>query len=305
MEVGRVKLHKAQSGSALIVLVLGMSIGMLVWFGVSGFNSLLETKRLYEDIRTQQLLEIKSALLAGSLFVPEVYQSNADKQLKPYQIIPGIGYLPCPANESGVWDGAPCGNPRQGYISSSNPGDSHTGITALGYVPLALKNRNQFFAQVLRKAEYRYILDERFVAFNQCYYDEGTEYLPYPVNYLLKITSPPAPVSSCGGSALPLTNGSLPVPFLSVDNRTGYVALLIDPGADLQLAPENVDGDDYFTHKDNDDIIVGIHFGEWSEVVSQRWVNERRYWKSFNNENGWPWAYDKASNPVGQEWALN
>jgi hypothetical protein len=297
--------HRRQSGSALIVLVLGLSVGMLVWFGVSGVSSSLQTKRAYENIRIEQLQEIKYALLSASIFDPEAYQSNADKQLKSYYLIPGIGYLPCPANESGVWDGAPCGNPRVGYVSASSSGDAHTGITALGYVPLALKNRNQYFAQVLRQAKYRYILDERFVAFNQCYYEDGTEYLPYPVNSDLKISSPPAPVSSCGGSALPLTNGRLPAPFLSVDNRTGYVALLIDPGTDRHLAPENADGDDHFTHKDNDDIIVGIHFSEWSDLVGQRWVNERRYWKSFSNEKGWPWVYDKAGNPVGQDWALN
>ncbi|RME60857.1 hypothetical protein D6779_01275 [Candidatus Parcubacteria bacterium] len=297
-------MQRYQSGSALIVLVLGLSVGMLVWFGVSGVNSALEARQAYEQTRLLQLEQIKASLLNTALFVPEQYEANSSGQLLPPQLVRGVGYLPCPADASGRWDGSPCGNPRKGYVSSSNTGDSHTGITALGYVPLAIKNRNIYLSRMLRKGGFRYIVDERFVSNNGCYDITGTGKFPYPVNATLSLPNPPAP-SACGtANALPLDKGHLPVPFLTIDNRSGYVALLIDPGPDRVLAAENADGDDRFTRKNNDDIIVGIHYKEWSETVLQRWNNEKSYWMSFAQQKGWPWAYHPSDNPVGQAWAM-
>ena len=295
----------AQSGSALIVLVLALATGMLLWFGISGVNSALEAKQDYESIRLLQMQQVKEALLSSSLFVPEAYLTNSAKAILPPSKVRGVGYFPCPADASGQWNGQPCGNPRKGYVSRSNPGDAKTGITALGYVPLSVKNRNFYYSRMLRVERLRYVVDERFVSNNGCYDTIDTNNYPYPVNSTLTLSNPPAPTACGGGDALPLQDGALPAPFLSIDNRTGYVALLIDPGPDGVLAPENQDGDDHFTRQGNDDLIVGIHFKAWSDLVASRWTNEKRYWSSFPDQKGWPWPYNQDTNPVGQSWLQN
>ncbi|WP_294948201.1 hypothetical protein [Sulfurivirga sp.] len=105
------------------------------------------------------------------------------------------------------------------------------------------------------------------------------------------------------------------LPYLNIDlndpnenranERNSYVAVIIWPGPDGKLAPENADGDDTFANS-GDDIVVGISFREWKQAMRDRLCSERAYYTDFlgasTSGKHWILPYNSALNPIGQNW---
>lgn len=227
------------------------------------------------DIDLAELYKVKNRLLQYAVLQPEIYLTDAGGALQESAVVPSPGYFPCPdLTGDGIAEGS-CTNPLN--LSAVNPDatgflpDLSADLTALGYVPEKISTRQIYFGE---SRKFYYFLDERFS------YNNGN--YPNDTNETLNRYAPLYPGSLIGDVASATASTDPFMPVLTLDGVTGYIALIIDPGADGQLDPVNRDGDRDFvsifsnlSDEPNADKIVGIDYTEWLSLMVHRVCVER------------------------------
>lgn len=264
--------QKSEYGFITLLMIVVISIIVTLWLSTQhqSIISIYKTKQIQTDF--YELEQVKRRLLAYATMHPEYYQVGDG--------VPAPGFFPCPdLPVAGDVDGSPessCSNPfKPGQAVL--PYEAHTGFVpdsgSIGYVPESITSKHVYFAE---KKRYFYFLDERFSYNNGAYPD--SEYRFAPMNLLQFVGEVHSGLTSSTDKFEPV---------LTLNGKTGYIALIIDAGDDELLDAENsVDAEGYvdrhfvsyatdLSEDPNEDKIVGITFEEWSNAVNRRACIER------------------------------
>lgn len=245
---------RPQKGFSMLLVIVVVAIIATLWISTTHQTiiSFFKTKEIQSDF--YELNQVKARLLQYAALYPELYQADGS--------VSAPGFLPCP-DLNGDGDGA------GELVCSSNhfdPDDpDYTGFApATGYkdLPGRISSNHVFLAE---EGRYIYFVDERFT------YNSGRS-LPIPMNSQQFIGELP--------TLIPIGETSEFKPVLTLNNKTGYVALIIDAaGGNGELDTNNGDLDrDFYsgsTDDPNADKIVGITYEEWYNAVNRRLCVER------------------------------
>lgn len=326
---------KRQQGFIMMLLLVIMVVGAATYFGNFYENYRFQRDREAYLSQLDKLNRIKQSLMTYMLLQPEIFRSELSSNtvtVKSSATLPGPGYLPCPDDDGdGEVLGAEttCGNPR---IS----GDNHTGFD-IGFLPTKISTRN-FFLEDALPAQYYYVVADRFVTANASYNaaPAGNSKRYAPLNSQLKPAQPPTGAGDPPGLA-----DNTP-PWLEVDGKGPYVALIIAPGPAQTFANgqqqnrsfagdaktrlkqfldrredvygvsiaggDNQDWDRFFFSRSVEngsvnDLIVGITFAEWKEAMKKRIERQKTLLCQIPPEEPhWFNDYDATNNPVGSNW---
>ena len=269
--------YQRQRGFVTLLVIVVIGVILTLWISTQHQSvvSIFKTKQVQTD--EYALQQVKKRLLAYATLHPELYQSSS--------AIPAPGFLPCPDlnGDGDILDTGEisCSNPFEPG-KTTLPYEKHTGFVPnnglsgfssvhYGYVPESIANTYIHFAEAGR---YHYFLDERFSFNNGAY--TSNHFNPMNAAHF---------VGEVDGSTLSDSTDAFE-PLLTLNERTGYIALIIDAGADGLDADNGLDADGYvdrhFTSKAEDmsedpsrDKIVGITFDEWNNAINRRVCSER------------------------------
>ncbi|MDG6779112.1 type II secretion system protein [Thiomicrorhabdus sp. zzn3] len=261
-------IRKNQNGFVLLLVIIVVAIIAFLWLSTQQGSLLSAFKNEQLDQDMSELEEVKRHLLEFAVLQPEVFLTDTTGVMQSNEQVPSPGYFPCPdldGNGETTGGESSCGNPF-------NPAAWVDGVTAtgfvpspavgVGYVPGYISTRNIYFGP---SGRYFYFLDERFSTQNPNYVN-GTLLRYAPLNH-----------DQFVGDPATATNSLDPFdPLLTLNGVSGYIALIIDAGAD-GLDAENANGDNIFVSGTNDlseseyaDKIIGISFEEWVSLVARR-----------------------------------
>lgn len=274
-----------QKGFIFLLTLVVIVLIALLWISTQHYSliSIFKTNDIQADASELEL--VKERLLEYAVLHPEIYTTDDSNAYQNSEQIPAPGYFPCPdLDGSGdlVDAETSCYNPF--YPGATVPPDEDsTGFVpdagVVGYVPAFIGSHHVHFAEAGR---YYYFLDERFANQNPHYVNDGQ--LRYAPMNPLQFT----------GDIADLPEGPLdpaaPPPFepvLTLNGKRGYIALIIDPGADGLLDTPNsqdTDGlvDRHFVSRASDlsddpntDKIVGITLQDLDNAINRRLCVER------------------------------
>ncbi|QCU90782.1 hypothetical protein [Thiomicrorhabdus sediminis] len=278
--------HSKQKGFAFLLIIVVIAIVTSLWISTR-FEYIISFFKSYElEERETELTWAKDRLLQYAVLHPEVYLTDSSNAGQSAESIPAPGYFPCPDLDG---DGdinslnyeTQCQNSvdfgGDGFVPdpdlAAGLGSCNGTDLCLGYLPRGISERHLYFAE---QAKYYYFLDERFAFRN------GDHAAKAPTGAAIQyIPMNPSEFNVAGSS-----------PVLSINGKTGYVVVLIDPGLDGQLNGENADGDGDFQYNplnslmndaDNTDVVIGIHYDEWLNWVARRVCSEHQ---RFDGGNG-------------------
>ncbi len=276
----------------LLTLVVIISIALL-WISTKHHSliSIFKTNDIQAD--SYELESVKERLLEYAVLQPEIYTTNDSNAYQNSAQIPAPGYFPCPdLDGDGDLEGVEtsCSNP---FTDTTIQQIDNTGFVpdagAIGYVPSFIGSHHIYFAEAGR---YYYFLDERFSAQNSA---------PGNVNDGLMRYAPMNPAQFVGAVSPVPASGEEFEPVLTLNGRRGYIALIIDPGADGSLDDaNNVDAtsglvDRFFVSRASDlsddpnaDKIVGITLQDLDNAINRRLCVERFRYEGFQyaDQNG-------------------
>lgn len=300
--------YSNQQGISSMLLVAIIATVVFLWIGMKQTTLLSLFKNSQLEGRMASLEAAKQKLFEFAILQPEIYMTNSDSKLLPAGDVPAIGYFPCPDLDG---DGrllnfeTMCG--RQYDSHAANPeqtgfapdpelsvGDENCdgSKACMGYLPSLFASRFFYFGEAKR---FFYVLDERLAFQNPNYNSGSSQYF--------------APLSSASLIAQ-AQNQSVPI-GLTINGKEQFVAVLIDAGED-GLSPENSDGDRHFEANgqgvdyQNADLVLGVTFKEWQDLMMRRVCVERDRWLGRNgftnlseDQSHWANDYDELDNPYG------
>lgn len=269
-----------QKGFIFLLVLVVIVIIVTLWISTKHYSliSIFKTNDIEADASELEL--VKERLLEYAVLHPEIYTTNDSNAYQSSAQIPAPGYFPCPdLDGSGDLVGVEtsCSNPFTD--TTVNPIDN-TGFVpdagVVGYVPAFIGSHHIHFAEAGR---YYYFLDERFSAQNSA---------PENDNDSLKRYAPMNPTQFVGDVSLVPSGADKFEPVLTLNGRRGYIALIVDPGADGSLDDiNNVDTtsglvDRHFVSRASDlsedpntDKIVGITLQDLENAINRRLCVER------------------------------
>lgn len=150
------RLH-TQNGIAALLYVVMLSMLVVLAIGLVGKKLGIESKSTADQHRLKEMEQIKNRLKLFAMMSAELYLSDTTGSVASVNKEVAPGYLPCPADSSGIVVGA-CGSPRQ-----LNPLNKTTGF-AFRTLPYGIGVRHFYFSN--NWAQYYYAVDERFVTNN-------------------------------------------------------------------------------------------------------------------------------------------
>lgn len=323
MQIGsQQKRQYKQNGFILLLMIVVLAIIVTLWIAGKhkSLVSIFKTNDINADFNDLEL--VKGRLLAYATLHPEVYSMDSGSYHSSSQI-PAPGFFPCPDLNADGEAETICSNsfmPGQATL----PYEVHTGFVPangnVGYVPEAITSKHVYFSE---KERYFYFLDERFSFNNGAYSVSNNRFTPMNLDQFEGEVH-----SGLADSTEPFE------PVLTLNGKTGYIALIIDPGEDGLDAINNVDADGYITRHFtsnasdlsddiNADKIVGITFADWSNAINRRLCVERFRYEGleFADQDGdgnpdeinpftaisstlkhWYNSYDETDNPGGSSW---
>ncbi len=263
-----------QRGFIFLLTVVVIVIIAMLWISTKhqSLISIFKTNDIEAD--SYELASVKNRLLEYAVLQPEIYKTNDSNVYQSSEQIPAPGYFPCPdLDGDGDIEGAEtsCSNP---FTDTTVDPIDKTGFVpdagVVGFVPSFIGTHHVHFAEAGR---YYYFLDERFSAQNSA---------PDNDNDSLKRYAPMNPTQFVGDVTPVPADGEPFEPVLTINGRRGYIALIIDPGADRSLDPNNADADRFFVSRTSDlsddpntDKIVGITLEELNNAINRRLCVER------------------------------
>ncbi|WP_319558535.1 hypothetical protein [Thiomicrorhabdus sp.] len=282
-----------------LVAVLSVVASTLIFSYSSRWLFSLQQAQL--ELRMQSLLDAKKRLLAFAVLQPERYLTDTSGVFQSADEQPSPGYFPCvdlDANGLLTDSETRCGKMFSGSADSGFAPDpdriSCSRSPCVGFLPGRIVSRHYYFSETAR---FYYFVDERFVHSNPNYSNQQL--------YRFAPIAPSVMDTAKGGRE----------PVLVINGRSGYVALLIDPGTD-GLNEENRDGDSVFVQGSQSesalqDLVVGIHWSELAKWLESRLCAEKeKYIAAMSLESGdgrhWFREYDQVVNPLGAngfEWS--
>lgn len=202
-----------ERGFMVLMTMMLLAVGTAIWFGTLGQVRSNSMKIESEDRHLIELQAIKERMLAYAVLQPEIY-ADAD-------VVPGIGYFPCPDTDGDGLSNRPCG-----YSAAINQ------LFVVGRVPTQEPNR--FFAFIdsgIDPELYWFAVDARLVDDHAYYAFDNADRFP------LVNADMPSEVKDQSNND---------VPPLTVDGKDDIVMVLFYAGTALagQARPTN-DIDDY------------------------------------------------------------
>ncbi len=271
----RPQIENQQRGFIFLLTLVVIVIIATLWLSTKHHSliSIFKTNDIQAD--SYELESVKERLLEYAVLQPEIYTTDDSNAYQTSAQIPAPGYFPCPdLNGDGLLTtDSSCTNPF--LPGNSTPPQDQTGYVPdptsadpLGFVPESIGSHHVYFAPAGR---YYYFLDERFSAQNGEYVNDG----------LLRY-APMNPLKFVGDVGSVSDNLDAFEPVLTLNGRHGYIALIIDPGADRSLDPNNADADRHFVSRVSDlsddpntDKIVGITLQDIDNAINRRLCVER------------------------------
>jgi len=318
-----------QSGFILMLFTVVVSIVVALWLSTQHRSVIAYFKNQQIENDFTELELVKERLLQFAVLQPELYKTNGGGDPLASSQIPSPGYFPCPdLDGDGVLLDAnyetQCTNPYisgnfgTGYVPdfdlAAGLGTCDGSQVCIGFVPREIGGRNFYFAETGR---YLYFLDERFAFQNNNY------------NGSLERFAPLNPVEFDPEDA-DLEND----PVLQLNGESGYIVLIIDPGADgldavnlnavanaqaaatagtIPATPSFVNfvsGADDMNNSTTADQIVGITYEEWLALMAHRVCIEKQRFEGLDasfteidpGDKHWYNAYNASTNPNGSDW---
>lgn len=289
------KHQQRQKGFVLLLVIVVIAIIASLWISVKhqSLISIFKTHDINADFSDIEL--VKDRLLEYAALHPEIYTTDGDDDVdyRTASQIPAPGYFPCPdLNGDGQLLGAETGCFNPFNPGGSVPDEDNTGFVpdsgVLGFVPSYINTHHIHFAEPGR---YYYFVDERFVAQNT-----GPDY----INDDLKRYAPMNPLNFVGDISAAVDNLSAFEPLLTLNGKSGYIALVIDAGNDGLDVANNLDAADglvdrhfisgasVLSEDPNADKIVGITYSDWNNAINRRLCIERFRYKGleYADEDG-------------------
>ncbi|BCN94034.1 hypothetical protein THMIRHAM_18190 [Thiomicrorhabdus immobilis] len=272
--------HSLQQGFVILLVIVVISIIAALWLSTKHYSliSVFKTNDIQAD--SYELELVKKRLLEYAVLHPEIYTTDDSGSYQNSAQIPAPGYFPCPdLDGDGDVEGAEssCSNPFT--PGGTIPDEDNTGFVpsggVLGFVPESISTHRVHFAEAGR---YYYFLDERFSTQNP-----AADY----INDALQKYAPMNPTQFVGDVSAATDNLDAFEPVLTLNGKTGYIALIIDAGDDGLDAANNVDASDglvdrHFISRASDlsddpnaDKIVGITMQDLDNAINRRLCVER------------------------------
>lgn len=328
--------QKKQSGFILILLVVILLVGAVAYFVGATRNLAWQLSTESKFTELNELNKIKKQLLLFAFSFSELYSTNSSGNMLDSKKVPAPGYLPCPYDVSVGNMSSECAgfvvDPSGTGNALANPG------FVIGFLPAKVSSRYFYFLgnyvpQSSLASDYIMLVDERFVYKNSHYTSvSGSSIQRYsPLNNNLINTGPAnkKPVLRLNDDgneyvALLIRSNSTnlypaqdqatlrPIAGLTSANPLSrFYGHLDKRFSDAALTTEvngNQDNDFRFfsAAKGNygvNDVIVGISYDEWINVVKDRVCSQRDSLNDSDADDGfWFDAYDSSNNRTGASW---